>query len=542
MPHYVTMSRASKQGRQNELFSVQQLFVDHQKHQSKLQKGGIKYSSQPFLNSTLMGANILDYSLPGAPTSQRSSGSMKRTSNKGPPPIASKSQLDRLNYKTSAVITKPRYVQPVSEQTTRIANDEYLFPDLPPPPDALLDGPSNSSTTTTSVNNNKSDLARQSSTLSSSLDDLHQWVSSATDITMAAQQQYSNRGASYEFNTLPSKPGFNNFNTPHGNPVNPANNNPNVPKAVKVDLSSADKTIRRPGSAPDLSEDTSGAGSPDPPIIHQRRLGGLKHRSLDRQVSFDSTRRQQQHSPGGRRRKVMFTGVSDDEDDDVASGEEADSNDTLEEEEEKHRRPKQILRRQRKKKIDIPPPPQPTNVSTKKEDDIWVLRKDQAKSPAELEAERRKKELDAIPVTGVVIAQPKPCPGGQFLMTRAETHVNSFASPSSSTSTLPPVLPIKTKSVLAPTPTSNMPTMAFVPPMAMKPSPQRPNLGPNKVLMAPTATPSVRPPPPPPPPRTTPQLHPRAPNPALQRPGLGQPGVNESPDEGYHEDDGSELL
>ena len=33
----------------------------------------------------------------------------------------------------------PSYQQPVSQQVNRIADDEYLFPDLPPPPDALLD-------------------------------------------------------------------------------------------------------------------------------------------------------------------------------------------------------------------------------------------------------------------------------------------------------------------------------------------------------------------------------------------------------------------
>jgi hypothetical protein len=34
---------------------------------------------------------------------------------------------------------QPSYQQPVSQQVNRIADDEYLFPDLPPPPDALLD-------------------------------------------------------------------------------------------------------------------------------------------------------------------------------------------------------------------------------------------------------------------------------------------------------------------------------------------------------------------------------------------------------------------
>ena len=39
----------------------------------------------------------------------------------------------------NSVQPTPPYQQPVCQQVNRIADDEYLFPDLPPPPDALLD-------------------------------------------------------------------------------------------------------------------------------------------------------------------------------------------------------------------------------------------------------------------------------------------------------------------------------------------------------------------------------------------------------------------
>ena len=74
---------------------------------------------------------------------------------------------------------------PVSISSTKaaaVAEADYLFPDLPPPPDVELPAAlrptvgGGSSVTGGDSNNSRS----------SSLDDLHQWVSSAADMTAAA--------------------------------------------------------------------------------------------------------------------------------------------------------------------------------------------------------------------------------------------------------------------------------------------------------------------------------------------------------------------
>jgi hypothetical protein len=180
-PHYVTMTRATAMAiREDSRF--------------QLMKGPTRYSSQPFLTGerslgalTVLGSNILDFN--NAPTTAplnkakttiiskdlslypRSLSSM---SSRPPPPTASKSQLDRLNYRTSAVMPaaalakfqngenssassgiagsgttsnslsgppppplhsaaaqkvqqqQPRYQQPVSQQN--LTNQDYLFP------------------------------------------------------------------------------------------------------------------------------------------------------------------------------------------------------------------------------------------------------------------------------------------------------------------------------------------------------------------------------------------------------------------------------
>ncbi len=198
MPHYVTMSRTSRQAAAAAEGGAA-LPWDFQASSAwgqtaagnnfaffaaggggDLRKGALRYSSQPFLNAAFtgaaggaaavpggtLGANILDYSMPLAPqvsaasaaaaarfTSPSSqivssgfppsssggvakgispssvavtttvaasssstsvasasrdgaSASIPPHPSKGPPPLASKSQLERLNYKTSAVITK----------------------------------------------------------------------------------------------------------------------------------------------------------------------------------------------------------------------------------------------------------------------------------------------------------------------------------------------------------------------------------------------------------------------------------------------------
>ena len=613
-PHYVTMSRAANAHGMQMMQQQQQQQDQRRSYHSwdrnrsgpssgngVLQKGQPKYSSQPFLNAS----SILDFPsgttdfpplqptrLPpnigvGGPANSSS-----RLPVKGPPPLASKTQLDRLNYRSTATrsskfepalpspppsdIIKPRYQQPVSEQTTRIANDEYLFPDLPPPPDALLDGPAGMKDGSGGGSNQGTPDLQNSR--SSSLDDLHQWVSSAAEMAAAARQhQAVNSG----FHTLPAMPS--NYNSYNGvgnfggsgasesdpqyyghksgryssNSCNPddmvklavngvrrrppsASTTPQQESvggsrgrrgsgAIRIDLSSADKTIRRPGSAPDLGTDCENSLSLSQstnvsprkqyqaPVVN-KRPGALKtQKSLERSSSIDHRGRK---SPGARSgKKVVFTGVSDGESPDESHPDEDTEDDTI------------------------------------SKNDVWVLRKQDDKR---LKEQQKKKEMDNIPVTGVVIAQPQPCPAQYMVsrveMTKKQPPLNQKPASSRDGKMTRPLTsgpqPLMRPSAMLPPPgatssssssASSGPRLSSMPapPMAvgqvqLRPQfPGGPNFGP-------------RPPPPPPPPRTTPQLQ-RPQNPVLQRPGLqqgpgGQQGVNESPDEGYHEDDGSEVL
>lgn len=536
-PHYVTISRASQQ-HLNQIgqkawpgpgshFKPGQVFTPR-----KLEKDSIRYSSQPFLSNGKLGSNILDFgSSPtnAPPPSSMASGvslianrqslphgpktnSVRKSSLSGPPPQASKAQLERLNYKTCAVMPKfkdlvpqPRYQKPVSEQASHIANDEYLFPDLPPPPDALLDDDSGKGIHLKDVN-----LA---SSRSSSLDDLQQWVTSAADITAAANKAAAK--AVNGFNTLPSNmasnyhPAYLNYpmqqypsQNAHSNQIQLALNGVRryrTPEAnhqhshhlrkgsgaVKVDLTFADKSIRRPDSAPDLAQEEVSSQSPHVSPFRQqsqfhRRPGGLKQKSLGRTSSVDGRKggvKKIGCSPG-KGKHVMFTGVSD-----------ADSPSETQDEED-------------------PAEVESDATKTKSfDEDVWVLRQD---NPELAKKRLKKQEFDSIPVSGIVVAQPQPCP-------------------------------------------ATSPSQFIMKPMPPPPPPHGVPLGPIQAGAAMLAGVSQydkpeRPPKPAPPPRTTPQLPPRAPNPALQRavnqPGGGQQSVSESPDEGYHEDGdpGSEVL
>ena len=495
MPHYVTMSRATAESRSNSVFQ-----------RSLSKQDTSRYSSQPFL-----GANILDFSLPvGNPNAMAPEPLKPLRPKKGPPPIASKSQLERLNYKSSAVITKPcssenlikvqesklalgqqqqsqqqpRYVLPVSQQTNLIQNQDYLFPDLPPPPDALLDPPDSSQ--------NEFQNSR-----SSSLDDIQQWVSSTADMaTISGNADFASNGQR-EFNTLPAGGRMNHQTSDSSrrrrnrifSPQTEAkqlilngvvrkrpmmithrssssSSSTTIPSkmsgAVKIDLSCADKSIRRPGSAPDLASD----GSADSPRPRQIRPGGLKTRIIPNNSTLERRSRKNSQSPGRSGGKhVMFQGVSDDEEEEETASESQQVAD--DEDEEKGGK-----------------------VQGKKAEEVWVLRQTQqigniASHPHQTQPQQPR--LPEVQVTGVVIAHPQPCQ---------------------------PIVPVFK-------PAGNA---------AFSHSPRFGNQG-------------MRPPPPPPP-RTTPQL-PRPANPVLQRPALlqvGQQQVNESPDEGYHEDENSDLL
>ena len=77
------------------------------------------------------------------------------------------------------------------------AEADYLFPDLPPPPDVEL--PAALRPTICGGG------AGDSNSRSSSLDDLHQWVSSAADMTAAALSNSRPMvDMSNGFNTLPA--------------------------------------------------------------------------------------------------------------------------------------------------------------------------------------------------------------------------------------------------------------------------------------------------------------------------------------------------
>lgn len=185
------------------------------------------------------------------------------------------------------------------------------------------------------------------------------------------------------------------------------------------------------------------------------------------------------------------------------------------------------------------------------QDDIWVLRDDE-KDKAEVQTPT---DEDSVPVTGVVVARPQMvcrpmvAPNPQYVLARVETHSNPSPCP------LPPqpLPPPAHHKLPSPMSAAAMPIAAASPrktAVMSVPGSCASSTGTfPRVCPVPPVAP-VRPPPPPPPPRTTPVVTAagvgpvRPSNPALQRPSLQQRGnFHESPDEGYHEDDGgSETL
>ena len=161
-----------------------------------------------------------------------------------------------------------------------------------------------------------------------------------------------------------------------------------------------------------------------------------------------------------------------------------------------------------------------------------------------------------MPITGVIVARPQmvcrpvTASNPQYVLARVETHPN----------------PVAILNPNAGPQANHNPAIHKLPsPMSAGPKPiaSTSSSSPRKMLtpnLAATASAAstfpracglqpIRPPPPPPPPRTTP-VAPNAAgpvrpsNPVLHRPSLQQRGnFHESPDEGYHEDEGgSEAL
>ena len=243
----------------------------------------MRFGSQPSLNGVL---DFPDTHKPPVPKTKPKMKHLKQTSKSQP-----NTQLQQQQQQSQ----QPKYQQPVSQQS--LEDSEYLFPDLPPPPDTILD---------TNHTASASPPSQMENSRCSSLDDLH-WVTSAAEMSQmtsssASQRRqdfHSNRGH-FKSNTLPSSmPTQPIIRTSQptsimkkraSNPVDPRR----LSGAIRIDLSSADKTIRRPGSEPDLKPQNSPMRSSmiKPDVSDPRRHSGMSQ---------------------GSSKKVMFSGVSDGE-------------------------------------------------------------------------------------------------------------------------------------------------------------------------------------------------------------------------------------
>ena len=83
--------------------------------QSMIEPGQLRYNSQPHLERSLSSRSLT------RPAKESIIGA-KMPNPVKPVPVFTPNQ------------PTPSYQQPVSQQVNRIADDDYLFPDLPPPP------------------------------------------------------------------------------------------------------------------------------------------------------------------------------------------------------------------------------------------------------------------------------------------------------------------------------------------------------------------------------------------------------------------------
>jgi len=109
--------------------------------------------------------------------------------------------------------------------------------------------------------------------------------------------------------------------------------------AVRVDLSFADKSIRRPGSAPDLVNNDEGCNSQHSPGGTSVRSGGGAKKPgglIDRGRSTSSERETLLKKLGGPgtpgTRKVAFAGIDDDDDESDTESEDKDTVNSFDEE------------------------------------------------------------------------------------------------------------------------------------------------------------------------------------------------------------------
>ncbi len=480
VPHYVTLSRAALveagDARMIEQHSLQYRSANgghHQHHHHSLHpKTSVRYSSQPQLNAdfrhhrsglqgSLQQGSILDFHYPTPPVRKpKASGPKKAHQNMTPP---------------------PKYQQPVSQQES-LENSEYLFPDLPPPPDALLDN------TTTSA----SPPSIQQNSRCSSLDDLN-WVTSAAEMSRSFQEpgttlgfHMPNRQQLQKSNTLPSQPSRPQTQQQPISIMKKRASNPielrRSSGAVKVDLSSADKTIRRPGSEPDLK--TSPVRSSMRPQSQEvKRLSGISQ---------------------GSSKKVMFSGLANNSDNESSTADHADD--------------VWVLRCEDR----------PTGL---------------ASNSVNLHENVLNLDDDDVPVTGVVIAQPQPCKfvlaQQQFLKAQQQAAVAAANAQHAGAPVPAPASAVSSTSgqILMPA-ASNSPNKKLIkatpPPPPPRTTPVNPSnsvqaSGPGNIAPAAGNGGAIS--------------NNRPANPVLQRPVQQHGQFHESPDEGYHEDDnGSEVL
>ena len=84
--------------------------------------------------------------------------------------------------------------------------------------------------------------------------------------------------------------------------------------AVKIDLSFADKSIRRPGSAPDLVSSEEGVNQGETVLRNGKKSGSLRDRGRSTSSEKDSLRKRSTTPGTPATRKVAFAGIEDDED------------------------------------------------------------------------------------------------------------------------------------------------------------------------------------------------------------------------------------
>ena len=506
-PHYVTLSRATMEAashenrktgikRQSSLFEHIQYTTEDPgrgilRYDSQLKnKEGIRYNSQPQLNAVSSESNKR-HSNPIGGNKKATNGWL----------VADKPHVQ--NYKPVLNDTQNKFISNYKLSVkNELKYDDYLFPDLPLPPDVKLDTPQPIL--------KKGSFHRASFTLpahayfdlqsSDSQHDIQNSRSSSLDDLTLQETSPGNGQTDPKFrsNTLPTGVTQPKAITQKQEASNKSSG------AVRVDLSFSDKSIRKPGSAPDL---VAAKKSPIRPALRssienkEKQQQRRKKGPLDRAVAVSNKR-------------VMFSGVSDNE----SPSESQDDLDTSAASAARSMpQPMPKLKTSNLKSNIV------KTCDKKPEDDIWVLRKEQELQPQPPPPPPTQSltsaPIDNVPVTGVVVAQPQ-MPACQFIQQPFRQLPTSRPAASGAKKPALPAKPDKTRPTPPPPPPRLTPVSTATKTSAVTSSSSSTEPSTSGAASAPTQ----------------PQ---RALNPALQN---RQP-FHESPDEGYHEDDGgSETL